>query len=40
MTAIKDGIELIRFIKMPMPGAGKGALKSQIDDTTQGPAQS
>jgi len=40
MTAIKDGIELIRFIKIPIPGKSKNNYKNQTDDTTQGPAQS
>lgn len=40
MTAVKDGIELIRFIKMPMPGSNKIMQKSQADETTQGPAPS
>jgi hypothetical protein len=40
MTAVKDGIELIRFIKMPMPGSNKILQKSQADETTQGPAVS
>lgn len=40
MTAIKDGIELIRFIKMPSFTAKRINSKSQADETTQGPAQS
>ena len=37
MTNIKHGIQLIKFIKMPIRGNMKTSLKSQIDETTLGP---
>lgn len=37
MTNIKHGIQLIKFIKMPARGSLKTSLKSQVDETTQGP---
>ena len=37
MTNIKHGIQLIKFIKMPLRGNVKSSMKSQIDETTQGP---